>query len=51
MSPLMIKLMDISPSIYKNYVYITSPLGVLNEFLKDPTFNFGGHTFLTIYNF
>ena len=51
MSPLMIKLMDISPTIYKNYVYITSPLGVLNEFLKDPTFNFGGHTFLTIYNF
>lgn len=51
MSPLMAKLVDYNPSIYKNYTYITAPLGVLNEFLKDPTFSFGGHTFLTIYNF
>ncbi|GLI19869.1 hypothetical protein TSYNTROPHJE_16820 [Tepidanaerobacter syntrophicus] len=51
MSPLMIKLVEVSPSIYKNYSYFASPLGVLNEFLKNPTFNFGGHTFLTIYNF
>jgi oligosaccharide repeat unit polymerase len=51
MSPLMIKLVEIEPAIYKTYVYLTTPIGVLNEFLKDPTFNFGGHTFLTLYNF
>ena len=51
MSPLMLQIVDRNPSTYKNYVYITSPLGVLNEFLKEPTFCFGGHTFLTLYNF
>lgn len=51
MSPLMIKMVEIEPAIYKTYVYLTTPIGVLNEFLKDPTFNFGGHTFLTVYNF
>lgn len=51
MSPSMIKLVSYNPAIYKIYTYFTSPLGVLNEFLKNPTYNFGGHTFLTIYNF
>ena len=51
MSPLMIKLVEYEPAIYKTYIYVTTPIGVLNEFLKDPTFNFGGHTFLTVYNF
>ncbi len=51
MSPLMARLSAIRPSLYKNYTYFASPLGVLNEFLKEPTFRFGGHTFLTVYNF
>ncbi|MDQ0232755.1 oligosaccharide repeat unit polymerase [Metabacillus malikii] len=50
MSPLMVKVLEYNPAIYQIYTYITLPLGVLNEFLKDPTLNFGGHTFLTIYN-
>jgi len=51
MSPFMMKMVKYSPTFYKIFVYITGPLGVLNEFLKDTAFNFGGHSFLTIYNF
>ena len=50
MSPLMIKITNISPSFYKNYEYITSNLGVLNEFVKNPRFSFGENTFGTFYN-
>lgn len=39
-----------NPTVYKLIEYITSPLGTLNAFLKDPTFSFGKNTFLTIYN-
>lgn len=51
MSPFMVGLVNYNPAIYNVYTYLASPLGVLNEFLKEPTFNFGGHTFLTLYNF
>lgn len=50
MSPWMKNIVQTFPSVYKNYFYITAPLGVLNEFLKNPTFNFGGHTFLPLYS-
>lgn len=36
--------------IYKLLEYITSPLGTLNAFLANPSFSFGGNTFMTIYN-
>lgn len=47
MSPTMIMLVTtFSPAIYKNYIYLVGPLGVLNEFLKKPEFKFGDNTFL-----
>ncbi len=50
MSPTMVNLVSKNPAFYQIYMYISSPVGVLNEFLKDPTYKFGGHTFLSIYN-
>jgi len=44
-SDFMIKLMNISPASYKIYHYLVSPIGVLNEFLKNPEFDFGRGTF------
>ena len=41
MSDTMKRLLKISPSIYKNYAYISSPIGVLNCYLSEPTFSFG----------
>ena len=50
MSTRMADLVVRNPTMYKVYVYLASPLGVLNEFLRNPSFSFGGHTFLTVYN-
>lgn len=36
--------------IYKLFAYVANPVGVLNEFLKKPEFNFGHNTFLPLYN-
>lgn len=36
--------------IYKIFAYVANPVGVLNEFLKDPEFSFGHNTFLPFYN-
>ena len=41
MSDTMKSLIKISPSIYKNYAYFSSPIGVLNAYLENPTFSFG----------
>lgn len=38
---LMTDIDTIIPGTYKNYRYFTSPIGVLNEFLKKPRFIFG----------
>lgn len=37
------------PGTYKLYTYFTSPLGVLNEYLKDPFYSFGANSFLPFY--
>lgn len=37
-------------AIYKIFVYISSPIGTLSEYLKTCEFNFGQNTFLPIYN-
>lgn len=44
------KLIRSNGVVYKTYLYLSGPIGVLNQFLINPTFNFGGHTFLSIYN-
>lgn len=41
MSDTMKSLIKISPSIYKNYAYFSSPIGVLNAYLENPDFTFG----------
>ena len=41
MSDTMKSLLKISPSIYKNYAYFSSPIGVLNAYLENPDFTFG----------
>ena len=38
------------PSVFKLYQYFASPVGVLNAFLDDPTYYFGGNTFAPFYN-
>ncbi|MGO4694202.1 O-antigen polymerase [Paenibacillus sp. 2TAB26] len=50
-SNLLIELSNGNVTFYKLLVYFTAPVGVLNAFLANPTLNFGGHSFLTIYNF
>jgi oligosaccharide repeat unit polymerase len=45
MSPLMVRMTEYNPTIYKIYEYVTSPIGVLNEYLKSPTYNFGLNSF------
>lgn len=45
MSQLMVKLVDFNPAIYKMYIYFSSPVGVLNAYLKDPVYNFGINSF------
>lgn len=37
-------------TIYKILEYFTSPVGTLNEYLKEPTVSFGKNTLLPIYN-
>src|SRR5699024_2450783 len=50
MNDLMIKLTSINPAIYKNYTYLSSPIGVLNELLKDYEISFGSNTLLPLYS-
>ena len=38
------------PGVYQLYSYFVSPLGVLNEFLKAPDFNFGANSLFPFYN-
>lgn len=45
MTPIMAKLVRISPAIYKTYTYITLPFVTLSEYLKNPTYSFGINTF------
>ena len=49
MSPTMVELVKINPSIYKLYTYVSSPLGVLNAYIESPTYSFGKNTLLPIY--
>jgi len=50
-SPFLGYLMKISPAFHKIYHYFASPIGVLNEYLKNPDYNFSKNTFKTLYNF
>lgn len=45
MSPIMVKLVDFNPALYKIYTYISLPVGVLNAYLKDPVYDFGLNSF------
>lgn len=38
------------PSLFQLYTYFTSPIGVLNEYLKKPTYSFGANTLFPFYN-
>ena len=49
-SPVFLPVIKRVPGLYQIYSYFCSPLGVLNEFLKDPTFNFGANTLMPFYN-
>jgi hypothetical protein len=51
MSPLMVKLVQINPAIYKIYEYFTVPPGVLNAYLKEPEINFGMNSFSVFISF
>ncbi|QHJ70551.1 O-antigen polymerase [Planococcus halotolerans] len=37
-------------TLYKIIIYIAGPIGVLNAYLVSPVYDFGGNTFLTIFN-
>lgn len=50
MSPTMVKLVKISPAIYKTYVYIVEPFVAFSEWLKAPDFSFGINSFGMFYN-
>jgi hypothetical protein len=45
MSPMMVTLVEYNPSIYKIYLYVSSPIGVLNSFLVNPSYSFGINSF------
>ncbi|MGB4437971.1 MAG: O-antigen polymerase [Sedimentibacter sp.] len=45
MSSLMVRLVNVNPAVYKMYAYFSSPIGVLNAYLKDPAYNFGINSF------
>ena len=47
---LFIKHFGYNELMYKIFAYVANPVGVLNEFLKNPEFNFGHNTFLPFYN-
>ncbi len=40
----------VMPAVFKLYQYFASPIGVLNVFLREPDFYFGGNTFGPLYN-
>lgn len=50
-SDTMITLESKIPVFYKTYVYFTSPIGVLNEYLKNPRYIFGINSFSVERNF
>lgn len=50
-SDLMVNISNGNAMFYKLFMYMAAPVGVLNAYLDNPTFNFGGNTFLTLYNF
>ena len=50
MSDAMLPVAVAVPSVFKLYQYFASPIGVLNSFLNDPSYSFGGNTFGPIYN-
>lgn len=49
-SPKFKKIINKVPAAYQMYTYFTSPLGVLNEYLKEEPFSFGKNTLFPIYN-
>ncbi len=49
-SPGFEKVIEKIPGVYQLYSYYVSPLGVLNEFLKSPDFNFGANSLFPFYN-
>lgn len=50
MSPTFSQIVRRFPGLYQVYTYCTSPVGVLNEFLKDPIFSFGKNSLFPLYN-
>ena len=50
-SETMVEINNYVPIAHKSYLYFTSPLGVLNEYLKEPRFLFGINTFSVERNF
>lgn len=41
---------DKIPALYQIYTYFSSPVGVLNAYLNNPSYSFGGNTLLPLYN-
>lgn len=41
---------DEVPALYQIYTYFSSPVGVLNAYLMNPNYSFGGNTLLPLYN-
>lgn len=51
LTPQMANIMTNTPWLMKMYQYFASPIGVLNAYLENPEFYFGGNTFGPLYNF
>lgn len=43
-------IIDRIPALYQIYTYFSSPVGVLNLYLDNPNYSFGGNTLLPFYN-
>lgn len=43
-------IIDEVPVLYQVYTYFSSPVGVLNAYLLNPDYSFGGNTLLPLYN-
>lgn len=43
-------IIDRVPALYQIYTYFSSPVGVLNSYLANPNYSFGGNTLLPFYN-
>lgn len=50
MSHTMEKLYEKSPVIPSIYLYLTAPIGVLNKYLEEPDYSFGGNSFGIFYS-